>query len=84
MKQYNYSESGCRNCGTLRYEERSAGYCKRCAYKAAKLRRLRAGTWKKRGRYPRLDEDAEFGPSGALKRNWRRSATWKSHYAKRP
>lgn len=56
MEQYDYTESVCRNCGTRRYEAKFDGYCKRCAYKARKLARLLAGTWKGRGRYPKLDE----------------------------
>jgi hypothetical protein len=60
MKSHDYKLNGCRNCGTHRYEEKSAGYCRRCAYKAAKLRRLMAGTWKQCGRYPRLTEQGRL------------------------
>lgn len=59
-KRHDYETMGCRNCGTHRYEERSAGYCQRCAYKADKYRRLIAGTWKGRGRYPELHRDARL------------------------
>jgi len=60
VKKRDYAREGCRNCGTQRYPEKRNGYCRRCAYKADKFRRLKTGTWVKRGHYSNLTEDTRL------------------------